>query len=129
MIIFSSSISRHDVLQLTILSIFFTRTSLVSFKFSTTYRNLYVFPVFLILFLDLTPLIDVTSDDKILRTISKFRDLLETLPAGVITVGSFFHPHLCGSPRMPFIQPVRELLKSEFKMSLLLYCANYVMRK
>ncbi|GBP19812.1 Ganglioside-induced differentiation-associated protein 1 [Eumeta japonica] len=58
------------------------------------------------------PLMYVTNDIKLLNKINKFRDLIEALPAGVITVGSFCHPHLCGNPKMPFILPVREVLKS-----------------
>ncbi|XP_037973882.2 ganglioside-induced differentiation-associated protein 1 isoform X1 [Plutella xylostella] len=61
---------------------------------------------------DLPPLINVTSDAKVLSNIEKFRDLIEALPAGVITVGSFIHAHLCGRPKLPFVLPVRELLKS-----------------
>lgn len=64
-------------------------------------------------FLETTPLIEVSSDNKVMMNVNKFRDLIEALPAGVITVGSFFHPHLCGSPKLPFIMPVRELLKSK----------------
>ncbi|CAK1586151.1 unnamed protein product [Parnassius mnemosyne] len=60
----------------------------------------------------LTPLINVSRDSKVIQNINRFRDLLEALPAGVITVGSFFHPHLCGRPKLPFIYPVREVLKS-----------------
>ncbi|KAL0822513.1 hypothetical protein ABMA28_004564 [Loxostege sticticalis] len=69
------------------------------------YLELYLDP-------ELPSLINVTTDKKILENINKFRDLIEALPAGVITVGSFFHPHLCGSPKLPFILPVRELLKT-----------------
>ncbi|XP_047534624.1 ganglioside-induced differentiation-associated protein 1 [Vanessa atalanta] len=61
---------------------------------------------------DMPPLIEVSHDSKTLATITKFRELIEALPAGLITVGSFFHPHLCGSPKLPFILPVREVLKS-----------------
>ncbi|KAG6462712.1 ganglioside-induced differentiation-associated protein 1 [Manduca sexta] len=61
---------------------------------------------------DLPPLINVSTDSKVLNNISKFREVIEALPAGVITVGSFFHPHLCGSPKLPFILPIREILKS-----------------
>ncbi|XP_045450744.1 ganglioside-induced differentiation-associated protein 1 [Melitaea cinxia] len=59
-----------------------------------------------------TPLIEVSQDSKVLLTITKFRELIEALPAGLITVGSFFHPHLCGTPKLPFILPVREVLKN-----------------
>ncbi|XP_072947713.1 ganglioside-induced differentiation-associated protein 1 [Epargyreus clarus] len=58
------------------------------------------------------PLINVSTDPKVLVNINRFRELIEALPAGVITVGSFFHPHLRGTPKLPFILPVREVLKS-----------------
>ncbi|KAI8426268.1 hypothetical protein MSG28_005156, partial [Choristoneura fumiferana] len=61
---------------------------------------------------ELPPLINVSTDRKVLNNINKFRDLIDALPAGVITVGSFFHPQLCGRPKLPFILPVREVLKS-----------------
>ncbi|CAG9561235.1 unnamed protein product [Danaus chrysippus] len=58
------------------------------------------------------PLLEVSQDPKVMMNIVKFRELIEALPAGVITVGSFFHPHLAGRPKLPFILPVREVLKS-----------------
>ncbi|XP_026762506.1 ganglioside-induced differentiation-associated protein 1 [Galleria mellonella] len=61
---------------------------------------------------ELPPLINVSTDAKILNNINKYRELIEALPVGVITVGSFFHPHLCGRPKLPFILPVREVLKT-----------------
>ncbi|CAH0584310.1 unnamed protein product [Chrysodeixis includens] len=61
---------------------------------------------------DLPPLVNVSTDSKVLNNINRFRDMIEALPAGLITVGSFFHPHLSGSPKLPFILPVREILKS-----------------
>ncbi|KOB73005.1 Ganglioside-induced differentiation-associated-protein, partial [Operophtera brumata] len=54
---------------------------------------------------ELTPLLNVSNDSKVIRNINKFRELIEALPAGVITVGSFFHPHLCGNPKLPFVLP------------------------
>ncbi|XP_059053915.1 ganglioside-induced differentiation-associated protein 1 [Achroia grisella] len=69
---------------------------------------------YLELYLDsgLPPLINVSTDEKVLNNINKYRELIEALPVGVITVGSFFHPHLCGRPKLPFVQPVREVLKT-----------------
>lgn len=61
---------------------------------------------------DLLPLINVSSDKKVLDNINKFRDMIEALPAGLITVGSFHQPHLSGTPKLPFILPVREVLKN-----------------
>ncbi|KAM3966146.1 LOW QUALITY PROTEIN: ganglioside induced differentiation associated protein 1 [Aphomia sociella] len=61
---------------------------------------------------ELPPLINVSTDTKIVDNINKFRELIEALPVGVITVGSFFHPQLCGSPKLPFVLPVREVLKT-----------------
>lgn len=53
-----------------------------------------------------------------------FREIIEALPAGLITVGSFFHPQLCGTPKLPFILPVREVLKSNL-YQLFLYFVPY----
>ncbi|XP_049874421.1 ganglioside-induced differentiation-associated protein 1 [Pectinophora gossypiella] len=61
---------------------------------------------------ELPSLVNVSSDFKVVNNINKFRELIEALPSGVITVGSFFQPHLCGRPKLPFILPVRELLKT-----------------
>lgn len=61
---------------------------------------------------DSQPIIRVSSDTKVTQKVDKFRDLVDALPAGVITVGSFYHPHLCGKPKLPFVLPVREVLKS-----------------
>lgn len=65
------------------------------------------------LFLELPSLTAVSPDNKVIENINQFRELIEALPAGVITVGSFYQPHLCGRPKMPFILPIRELLKSK----------------
>ncbi|XP_075979079.1 ganglioside induced differentiation associated protein 1 [Anticarsia gemmatalis] len=61
---------------------------------------------------ELPPLINVSTDSKVLDKINRFRDMIEALPAGLITVGSFYQPHLSGTPKLPFILPVREILKS-----------------
>ncbi|CAB3251651.1 unnamed protein product [Arctia plantaginis] len=61
---------------------------------------------------DLKPLINVSTDNKVLNDINKFRDMIEALPTGLITVGSFFQPQLTGTPKLPFILPVREILKT-----------------
>lgn len=66
------------------------------------------------MFIALPSLSVVSSDEKVLNKINKYRDLIEALPAGVITVGSFIHSHLCGRPKLPFVLPVRELLKSMY---------------
>lgn len=66
------------------------------------------------MFIDTQPLIEVSSDPKVLYKINKYRELVDALPAGVITMGSFYNPHLCGKPKLPFILPVREVLKSKF---------------
>lgn len=39
-----------------------------------------------------------------------FRNLLDPIPANVITIGSIFHPRFVGTPRAPFIGPVRKSL-------------------
>ncbi|KAK7865427.1 hypothetical protein R5R35_012791 [Gryllus longicercus] len=49
--------------------------------------------------------------------VTHFRSLLDHIPAGAITMGSFFHTQFCDKPKPPFIQPVRRLLQSAEKNS------------
>ncbi|XP_035907839.1 ganglioside-induced differentiation-associated protein 1 isoform X1 [Anopheles stephensi] len=39
-----------------------------------------------------------------------FRQTIESLPIGVITIGSFLHPQHVGSPKFPFVLPVRQTI-------------------
>ena len=71
-------------------------------------------PLYFFIFTETTPLLDVSLDSKVILTVNRFRDLIDALPAGLITIGSFCHPHLSGSPKLPFVLPVREVLKSNF---------------
>jgi hypothetical protein len=45
------------------------------------------------------------------QRIDYFRSLLDQLPAGVITMGSFYHPDLCGERKFPFNFPIGVLMK------------------
>lgn len=50
---------------------------------------------------------------EIKQTVINFRSLIEQLPAGSITMGSFFHSELVGKPKAPFFGPIRKLLASK----------------
>lgn len=64
-------------------------------------------------FKDTTPsLIDVDTNPAVQKKIIFFRDLIDALPAGVITMGSLYHPELCENPKVPFILPVRKMLRT-----------------
>ncbi|XP_052862200.1 ganglioside-induced differentiation-associated protein 1 [Anopheles cruzii] len=39
-----------------------------------------------------------------------FRKTIESLPIGLITIGAFLHPHHTGSPKFPFVLPVRRTI-------------------
>ncbi|XP_058830778.1 ganglioside-induced differentiation-associated protein 1 [Topomyia yanbarensis] len=41
------------------------------------------------------------------QQIQRFKTTLDKIPIGVITIGSFLHPHTVVSPKSPFVQPVR----------------------
>ncbi|XP_077289097.1 ganglioside induced differentiation associated protein 1 [Arctopsyche grandis] len=43
--------------------------------------------------------------------VEKYRQMIDPLPAGAITMGSFFHSELCGQQKMPFIKPIRMKFK------------------
>ncbi|KAL1129075.1 hypothetical protein AAG570_013607 [Ranatra chinensis] len=52
------------------------------------------------------------------QKVSYFREIIDKIPANVVTVGSFYHPDLVHKPRLPFIAPVRAVMKaSDMKMS------------
>ncbi|XP_052892472.1 ganglioside-induced differentiation-associated protein 1 isoform X2 [Anopheles moucheti] len=44
------------------------------------------------------------------KLIVGFRQTIESLPIGVITIGSFLHPQHVGSPKFPFVLPVRQTI-------------------
>ncbi|XP_058126431.1 ganglioside-induced differentiation-associated protein 1 [Anopheles ziemanni] len=57
-----------------------------------------------------------------------FRKTIESLPIGVLTIGSFLHPQHTGSPKFPFILPVRQTIiarESTLADRLRTYAANY----
>uniref|UniRef100_A0A2M4BUS6 Putative ganglioside-induced differentiation-associated protein 1 n=1 Tax=Anopheles marajoara TaxID=58244 RepID=A0A2M4BUS6_9DIPT len=39
-----------------------------------------------------------------------FRKTLDNLPIGILTIGSFLHPRYTGSPKFPFVLPVRQTI-------------------
>lgn len=47
------------------------------------------------------------------QKVVNFRSLIAQLPANVITVGSFFHTDLVGTPKAPFFGPIRRSLASK----------------
>lgn len=53
--------------------------------------------------------------------VEKFRKIIDALPAGIITMGSFFHPELCENQKMPFLKPIRKVLRSTLKNNIFIY--------
>jgi len=43
-----------------------------------------------------------------------FRTVIDHIPAGTVTMGSFYHPEFCQNPKQPFIQPVRKSLMGKY---------------
>lgn len=50
---------------------------------------------------------------EIRQRVVHFKSLIEQVPAGIITMGSFFHPELVGKRKAPFFAPVCRLLASK----------------
>lgn len=51
---------------------------------------------------------------EIRQSVTYFRNMIDQLPAQVITIGSFFHPDLVVNPKLPFLAPVRRMLMSKY---------------
>jgi hypothetical protein len=58
-----------------------------------------------------------------------FRTVIDYIPAGTVTMGSFFHPEFCHNPKQPFIQPVRKSLMGKYFITFhtTVYLAHFVM--
>ncbi|KAG8227117.1 hypothetical protein J437_LFUL001661 [Ladona fulva] len=55
-------------------------------------------------------LIPLDQGPEVKQKVLYFRNILDQLPAGVITMGSFYNPEFCQNPKPPFIKPVRKML-------------------
>jgi hypothetical protein len=51
------------------------------------------------------------------QKILHFRTVIDHIPAGTVTMGSFFHPEFCQNPKQPFIQPVRKSLMGKYSVA------------
>lgn len=66
-------------------------------------------------FLGNTPrLIPMDQGPEIRQKVTHFRNIIDEIPANLITVGSFIHSDLVASPKAPFFRPVRSTLVSKF---------------
>ncbi|XP_069702095.1 ganglioside-induced differentiation-associated protein 1 [Periplaneta americana] len=59
---------------------------------------------------DTPRLMPMDQGPEVRQRVLHFRTIIDHIPAGVVTMGSFFHPEFCENPKQPFIQPVRKLL-------------------
>ncbi|XP_075225050.1 ganglioside induced differentiation associated protein 1 [Lycorma delicatula] len=61
---------------------------------------------------DTPRLMPTDQGPQVRQKIEHFRDIIDQLPANVITMGSFLHPEFAPNPKLPFIAPVRKHLLS-----------------
>ncbi|XP_066991991.2 ganglioside-induced differentiation-associated protein 1 [Anabrus simplex] len=61
---------------------------------------------------DAPRLIPLDQGPEVKQKVLHFRTIIDQLPTGVITMGSFFHPEFCQNPKPPFIRPVIKLLQA-----------------
>lgn len=59
---------------------------------------------------DTPRLMPLDQGPEIRQKVLQFRTIIDHIPAGTVTMGSFFHPEFCQNPKQPFIQPVRKAL-------------------
>lgn len=59
---------------------------------------------------DTPRLIPLDQGTDVKQRVAYFRNLIDEVPANLLTVGSFFHPNLVDKPRIPFIGPVRRAM-------------------
>lgn len=57
---------------------------------------------------DIPKLIPMEEGFEVRQRITYYRHILDQIPAGILTMGSFFHPELVKRPKAPFLPPVRK---------------------
>jgi hypothetical protein len=65
---------------------------------------------------DTPRLIPLDQGPEIRQKVLQFRTIIDHIPAGTVTMGSFFHPEFCQNPKQPFIKPVRKLLMGKYNI-------------
>ncbi|XP_022912220.1 ganglioside-induced differentiation-associated protein 1 [Onthophagus taurus] len=66
---------------------------------------------------DTPRLIPNDQGDEIKQKVIKFRNMIDQIPSGIVTMGSFFHTEFVQTPKAPFYAPVRKLLANAEKGS------------
>lgn len=61
---------------------------------------------------DTPRLIPIDQGAEIKQKVMQFRQFIDQIPSGIITMGSFFHPEFAANPKAPFFAPVRKMLAS-----------------
>ncbi|KRT78723.1 Glutathione S-transferase [Oryctes borbonicus] len=59
---------------------------------------------------DTPRLIPIDQGAETRQKVMQFRQLLDQVPAGIVTMGSIFHPEFVKNPKAPFFGPVRKML-------------------
>ncbi|GFG38618.1 hypothetical protein Cfor_09222 [Coptotermes formosanus] len=66
---------------------------------------------------DTPRLIPMDQGPEMRQKVLHFRTVIDHIPAGTVTMGSFFHPEFCQNPKQPFIRAVRKSLMAAEKNS------------
>lgn len=59
---------------------------------------------------DTPRLIPLDQGTEVRQKVIHFRNIIDEISANILTLGSFSHPQLVGSPKIPFIAPVRKIM-------------------
>jgi hypothetical protein len=63
---------------------------------------------------DTPRLIPMDQGPEVRQKVLHFRTIIDYIPAGTVTMGSFYHPEFCQNHKQPFIQPVRKSLMGKY---------------
>lgn len=59
---------------------------------------------------DTPRLIPIDQGSETRQKVLQYRQLIDQVPAGIVTMGSIFHPEFVKNPKIPFLAPVRKML-------------------
>lgn len=63
---------------------------------------------------DTPRLIPLDKGSDVKQKIQQFRQMIDQLPVGIVTMGSFIHTEFVKNPKTPFFAPVRKEFLSNY---------------
>lgn len=71
---------------------------------------------------DTPRLIPMDQGPEVRQKVTHFRNIIDEIPANLITLGSFIHSDLAANPKAPFFSPVRKVFVSKWNYYRVIHC-------